>query len=60
MPELKRPRDSSNSNALVLAKKPRNELVQVSDKAKALVQSVSFNLACRNPNWIGVFLRLFL
>ena len=41
MPELKRPLESSDSTALVLAKKPRNELVEVTDKSKALVQSVS-------------------
>jgi len=39
MPELKRPLESSDSTALVLAKKPRNELVEVTDKSKALVQS---------------------
>ena len=41
MPELKRPLDSSDSTALVVAKKPRNELVQVSEKDKSLVASVS-------------------
>ena len=41
MPELKRPLDSADSTALVVAKKPRNELVQVTEKEKALVQSVS-------------------
>ena len=43
MPELKRPLESSDSTALVLAKKPRNELVEVTDKRKALVQSVSLD-----------------
>ena len=43
MPELKRPLESADSTALVLAKKPRNELVEVTDKSKALVQSVSEN-----------------
>ena len=43
MPELKRPLESSDSTALVLAKKPRNELVEVTDKSKALVQSVSLD-----------------
>ena len=41
MPELKRPLDTSDSTALVVAKKPRNELVQVTEKEKALVASVS-------------------
>merc|ERR1711894_191334 len=39
MPELKRPLDSSDSTALVVAKKPRNELVQVSEKDKSVVAS---------------------
>ena len=42
MPELKRPLDTSDSTALVaVAKKPRNELVEVTDKSKALLESVS-------------------
>ena len=45
MPELKRPLDTSDpmdpSRALVVSKKPRNELVQISEKEKALVASVS-------------------
>ena len=43
MPELKRPHDPSGT-ALVLAKKPRNELVEVKDKSKAVVASVSIVL----------------
>jgi Prp8 binding protein len=39
MPELKRPLESSDSTSLVLAKKPRNELVQVTERSKALVES---------------------
>merc|ERR1712045_991678 len=39
MPELKRPLDSSDSTALVVAKRPRNELVEVRDKNKAVVAS---------------------
>merc|ERR1712241_540565 len=39
MPELKRPLDSSDSTALVVAKKPRNELVEVKDRNKAVVES---------------------
>ena len=42
MPELKRPLESSDSTSLVLAKKPRNELVQVTERSKALVESVSY------------------
>ena len=41
MPELKRPLDPSDSTALVVAKRPRNELVEVKDKSKAVVASVS-------------------
>ncbi len=45
MPELKRPIDESDdSTALVLAKKPRNELVEVTEKSKALMESV--RLSC--------------
>ena len=41
MPELKRPLEPSDSNALVVAKRPRNELVEVRDRNKAVVESVS-------------------
>ena len=50
MPELKRPLDTSDSTALVVAKKPRNELVQVTEKEKALVASVSLNESLKNLN----------
>ena len=50
MPELKRPLDTSDSTALVVAKKPRNELVQVTEKEKALVASVSLNQSLKNLN----------
>lgn len=41
MPELKRTLDDADSTALVVAKKPRNELVEVTDKSKAVVEAVS-------------------
>ena len=50
MPELKRPLDTSDSTALVVAKKPRNELVQVTEKEKALVASVSLIECPKNLN----------
>ena len=50
MPELKRPLDTSDSTALVVAKKPRNELVQVTEKEKALVASVSLIESLKNLN----------
>ena len=50
MPELKRPLDTSDSTALVVAKKPRNELVQVTEKEKALVASVSLIKSLKNLN----------
>ena len=55
MPELKRPLDSADSTALVVAKKPRNELVQVTEKEKALVQSVSSISNEIQPNLIENF-----
>ena len=48
MPELKRPLESSDSTSLVLAKKPRNELVQVTERSKALVESVSYGSRCQS------------
>ena len=44
MPELKRPLDPSDSTALVVAKRARNELVEVKDKNKAVVASVSIKI----------------
>ena len=59
MPELKRPLESSDSTALVLAKKPRNELVEVTDKSKALVQSVSLDHRSLIEYRIGFYKRSF-
>ena len=56
MPELKRPLDPSDSTALVVAKRPRNELVEVKDKSKAVVSSVSIKT---QPLMGWCFLQIF-
>lgn len=54
MPELKRPLEpTDDSQALVLAKKPRNELVEVTEKSKALMESVSQILVKIRQNGIN-------